>query len=136
MGKEKGPSLLKRKPEVVEKIIDLMALGLPLVPIAKAFGVSARTLHRWKERKDFGKRLAERQLEMIEVPWRKVRDRMPLAYLERHIDFRNDFAPPGQGQQSPQIVIEVLGNVSKQQIPVSLDIMPKLPEPEKIDEEC
>jgi len=97
-------------PETVEKIVEYLAMGMPIVTVADAFGVARETLHRWLKRKTFRNVLAAKQLEMAADPVKKVRDTMPLAWLERHPEFRQQFAPPGKDEPlTAKIIVEVIG---------------------------
>lgn len=87
------PSALN-DPETLDKVVTLMAKGVPQSTIAKSLGLNENTIGRWKKRKEFSRALALKHIELVESPLEKVRDRQPLEWLERHPEFRTEWAPP------------------------------------------
>jgi len=80
--------------QIFEKVVDELALGVPQTLIAKSLGVAENTISGWKKRKEFKKYLALRTIAYVGQPVRAVRHENPLAYLERHPETREAWAPP------------------------------------------
>ena len=89
-------SVLK-DPVTYDKITEMIALGLPQREIAKAYGLSESTVSKWvHHNRKFKRRLAEKQLEILQPTLEQVKEKQPLAFIERHPVTKEDWAPPAQ----------------------------------------
>jgi hypothetical protein len=100
-------------PEILQNVINDMALGLPISEIADAYEVSIKTVYGWKKRKDFKKLLAKENLNAIREPLQAVRKSTPLAYIERHPVTREMWAPPRQKTEVGGEIADGLGAILK-----------------------
>jgi hypothetical protein len=104
------PSVL-HDPEVMDEVIEKLALGMPQVLIAQSLGIAEPTLSNWKKRKDFRKKFALKCMEVASDPVKAIMKHLPLAWLERHPEFRKQFAPPGKdAPQTAKIIVEIIGS--------------------------
>jgi hypothetical protein len=81
-----------------EFVITKLASGVSQALIARALGVHENTVGAWKKKKSFLRDLALKTIEIATDPLEQMRKTNPLAFLERHPEFRDDFAPPRQKQ--------------------------------------
>jgi hypothetical protein len=85
------PALLTDRQQAA---IELLLLGKPLNEVARAVGVSARSLYAWRQDDDFRDELDRRRREL----WREAADRLAslvhpaLDVLAKHLDDRYDRA--------------------------------------------
>ena len=93
------PRLIPKHPVLYNQLLEDMAFGLPQVQIAKALQVPENTLCNWKKRKDFGRDLALKKLEVLRSPIKSMAERFPKDFIERHPETRETFAPPTQKQE-------------------------------------
>ena len=92
------PCKIPEDPEVLDNILENMALGFSCRLIGEAIGESEKTIQGWKARPDFKQKLAVKKLQLLGVPLRATADRFPKDFIERHPETRDDFAPPTQKQ--------------------------------------
>ena len=90
------PSVLWETPELLEKIIEYMALGLPQREIALMLGVHESTVSKWKTRKDISNLLATKTLEVLAEPAKHLAKVNPGLFLQTHPATRESHAPPKQ----------------------------------------
>ena len=95
-------------PKTREFVIENLAQGMPQALIARAFQVDENTVGSWKKRKDFLRDLALKTLELATDPIKAVRKGNPLAYLERHPEFRENWGPKQNLNVDGKIVLEVV----------------------------
>ncbi len=107
------PTLLS-DPEIFNKAIESMALGIRQTLIADALGIPVTTVNSWQKRKDFRTKLALKKIELAQPAIQKVKKNTPLAWLERHPDFREDWAPPKQSTKVEGVLqVEFIGFAGK-----------------------
>ncbi|MFA4826481.1 MAG: hypothetical protein WC593_15125 [Methanoregula sp.] len=93
------PCKIPEDPEVLDRILENMALGLSSRLIAESLGENENTVKGWKNRKDFNQKLAIKKLEILGAPLRGMADRFPKDFIERHPETREAFAPPTQKKE-------------------------------------
>lgn len=109
------PTLLSN-PEIFDKIVESLALGMRPSLIADSLGIPETTVCGWKLRKDFRRKLALKKIELAQPAIEQVKDKMPLAWLERHPEFREDFAPPKQSTKVEGVLqVEFVGFAGRKQ---------------------
>ena len=104
------PCKIPENPEVLDKILENMALGLSCRLIADSLGENLNTVKGWKNRKDFNQKLAAKKLELLASPLKGMAERFPKDFIERHPETRETFAPPTQKQETKnehQIILKV-----------------------------
>lgn len=94
------PCKIPTDPQVLDKILEYMALGLSCRLIAESIGENENTVKGWKNRKDFSQKLAIKQLEILGAPLKGMADRFPKDFIERHPETRETFAPPKQKNET------------------------------------
>ena len=93
------PCKIPDNPEVLEQILEYMALGLSCRLIGESIGESEKTIQGWKRRDDFKQKLAIKKLEVLGMPLKLMTLKFPKEFIERHPETRDDFAPPKQVQE-------------------------------------
>jgi uncharacterized protein YjcR len=106
------PSVLWESPELLEKIIEYMALGLPQREIALMLGVHESTVSKWKTRKDISNILATKTLEILAEPAKTLARVNPGLFLQTHPATRESHAPPTNktdisGKTTSEVLVKV-----------------------------
>lgn len=94
------PCKIPTDPDVYNKMIENLALGMPQVLIANSIGVSDSALSDWKKRPGFRMDLAVRTREILKAPMEALAKSNPGLFLATHPATRESHAPPTQKQET------------------------------------
>lgn len=93
------PCKIPTDPDILDKVIENLALGLPVPLISDSIGVNENTIYGWKRRPDFKGKLAVRTLEILSDPARQLAKVNPGLFLQTHPATRETHAPPVQKKE-------------------------------------
>ena len=98
------PSVIHDK-KTYEQVIEDLALGVPQTTIAKSLGVDENTVSRWKNRKDFRRDLALKEIELARAPIEQIKLSNPERWLRKK--FKEDWGPEeGEGLNLLSIMLK------------------------------